>query len=389
MAYLDKFLRVIVEQGGSDLHIGQGQPPKMRKHGDVAPIRPEPVTRDEALSMLSEVCGPRNWEIFEERGDLDFAYEMDAASRFRCNYLKQANGYGAVFRLIPTKIAPLEELGIPLVVKEFAHLRGGLVLVTGPTGSGKSTTLAALTDYINENFSRHIVTIEEPIEFVHDNKRSVITQREVPGDSISFPVALKAALREDVDIVLVGEMRDLETISLALTAAETGVLVFGTLHTNNARKTVDRMVDVFPAPRQPQARAMLANSLRGVVAQLLLKKADGSGRIPVNEILIANAAVAAIIREGATQKLQDVIISGRAQGMQFMDDAIWSLLQQGVVSPHEAFMKAIDKNRFKTLLSAEEAHLGDAAGAVPDDEQRQPGDFLKRAKGRSRSRIES
>jgi twitching motility protein PilT len=382
MAYLDQFLRVIVSQGGSDLHIGEGQPPKMRKHGDIAPIRQEPITHDEALSMLSEVCGPHSWEIFDERGDLDFAYEMDSASRFRCNYMKQTNGYGAVFRLIPTKIATLEELGIPLVVKEFADLRGGLVLVTGPTGSGKSTTLAALIDYINENFSRHIVTIEEPIEFVHDNKRSVITQREVPKDSVSFPVALKAALREDVDIVLVGEMRDLETISLALTAAETGVLVFGTLHTNNARKTVDRMVDVFSAPRQPQARAMLANSLRGVLAQLLLKKADGSGRLAVNEILIANAAVSAIIREGATQKLQDVIVSGKGQGMQFMDDAIWSLLQQGVVTPHETFMKAIDKNRFKKILPPEEEHLGDAAGAVPDDEKRQPGNFVKRAVGR-------
>jgi twitching motility protein PilT len=372
MAYLDQFLKVIVEQGGSDLHIGEGQPPKMRKHGDVAPIRQEPVGHDEALSMLSEVCGPHNWEIFEERGDLDFAYEMDAASRFRCNYLKQANGYGAVFRLIPTRIATLEELGIPLVVKDFAHLRGGLVLVTGPTGSGKSTTLAALIDYINENFSRHVVTIEEPIEFVHENKRSIITQREVPNDSISFPVALKAALREDVDIVLVGEMRDLETISLALTAAETGVLVFGTLHTNNARKTVDRMVDVFPAPRQAQARAML-----GVLAQLLLKKADGSGRVAVNEILIANAAVSAIIREGATQKLQDVIVSGKGQGMQFMDDAIWALLQQGIVTPHEAFMKAIDKNRFKKFLPAEEEALGNAAGAVPDDEKRVAGNYVK------------
>jgi twitching motility protein PilT len=381
MAYLDQFLRVIANQGGSDLHIGEGQPPKMRKHGDIAPIRQEPITHDEALSMLSEVCGPDSWERFDERGDLDFAYEMDSASRFRCNYMKQTNGYGAVFRLIPTKIATLEELGIPLVVKEFAHLRGGLVLVTGPTGSGKSTTLAALIDYINENFSRHIVTIEEPIEFVHDNKRSVITQREVPNDSVSFPVALKAALREDVDIVLVGEMRDLETISLALTAAETGVLVFGTLHTNNARKTVDRMVDVFPAPRQPQARAMLANSLRGVLAQLLLKKADGSGRLAVNEILVGNAAVSAIIREGATQKLQDVIVSGKGQGMQFMDDAIWSLLQQGVVTPHEAFMKAIDKNRFKKILPPEEEHLGDAAGAVPNDEKRQPGNFMKRAVG--------
>src|SRR5689334_19766533 len=247
------------------------------------------------MSMLREVCGDRNWVIFEERGDLDFAYEMDAASRFRCNYLKQTHGYGAVFRLIPTKIASLEQLGVPLVAKEFAHQRGGLVLVTGPTGSGKSTTLAALIDYINESFSRHIVTIEEPIEFVHENKRSIVTQREVPHDSESFAAALKAALREDADIVLVGEMRDLETVSLALTAAETGLLVFGTLHTNNARKTVDRMVDVFPAERQPQARAMLANSLRGVAAQLLLKRSDRPGRIAVNEILMATPAVAAII----------------------------------------------------------------------------------------------
>src|SRR2546426_327388 len=383
MPLLDQFLKVIVDQGGSDLHIGEGQPPKMRKHGDVAPIREQPLERDETMSMLREVCGDRNWKIFEDRGDLDFAYEMDAASRFRCNYLKQTRGYGAVFRLIPTKIATLEQLGIPIVAEEFARLRGGLVLVTGPTGSGKSTTLAALIGYINDNFSRHIVTIEEPIEFVHGNKRSIITQREIPGDCESFPVALKAALREDADIVLVGEMRDLETISLALTAAETGLLVFGTLHTNNARKTVDRMVDVFPALRQPQARAMLANSLRGVLAQLLLKKADGSGRVAVNEVLISNAAVAAIIREGATQKLQDVIVSGRAQGMQFMDDAISTLLQQGVVTPHEAFMKAIDKNRFKQFLPAEEEHLGDAAGAVPDDEKRLPGNFMKRVATRS------
>jgi len=377
MAYLDQFLNVIVEEGGSDLHIGEGQPPKMRKHGDVMAIRPTPVTREEAASMLSEVCGEHNWELFEERGDLDFAYEMDAASRFRCNYLKQTNGYGAVFRLIPTKIATLEQLGIPPVVKEFAHLRGGLVLVTGPTGSGKSTTLAALIDYINESFSRHIVTVEEPIEFVHSNKRSIITQREVPVDCVSFPDGLKAALREDADIVLVGEMRDLETISLALTAAETGLLVFGTLHTNNARKTVDRMVDVFPANKQAQARTMLANSLRGVLAQLLLKKADGSGRVAVNEILIASPAVSAIIREGATQKLQDVIVAGKGQGMQFMDDAIYGFLQAGTVSPHEAFMKAIDKNRFKQFLPTDEKELGNSAGAAPDDVRRAPGDFVK------------
>jgi twitching motility protein PilT len=384
VAEIDQLLSVIVEQGGSDLHIGEGQPPKMRKHGDVMPIRDELVERDEAARMLSEICGPQSWEIFEERGDLDFAYEMDERSRFRCNFLKQANGYGAVFRLIPTKIASLEQLGIPPIVKEFGHLRGGLVLVTGPTGSGKSTTLAALIDYINENFSRHIVTIEEPIEFVHGNKRSIITQREVPVDSVSFPIALKAALREDADIVLVGEMRDLETISLALTAAETGLLVFGTLHTNNARKTIDRMVDVFPANKQAQARAMLANSLRGVLAQLLLKKADGSGRLAVNEILIASSAVSAIIREGATQKLQDVIVAGKGQGMQFMDDAIFALLQSGAVSAHEAFMKAIDKSRFKEFLPTDEQALSNAAGAAPEDQKCAPGDFVKAKHRQSR-----
>ena len=271
-----------------------------------------------------------------------------------------------------------------MVIKEFAHLRGGLVLVTGPTGSGKTTTQAALIDFINQNFSKHVVTIEEPIEFVHENKRSIVTQREVPTDSISFPAGLKATLRQDTDIVLIGEMRDLETISLALTAAETGLLVIGTLHTNNARKTVDRMIDAFPADRQAQARAMLANSLRGVVAQLLLKRADRPGRIAVNEILIANAAVAAIIREGATHKLQDVIVSGRAQGMQFMDDAIWELLDKGIVSAYEAFMKAIDKNRFKPFLSPEEAALADAAGSVREDEKGMPGNFVKAVGARAR-----
>src|SRR5712671_387535 len=350
MAELDRFLNVIVKHGGSDLHIGEGKPPKMRVHGDIMPIRDEPISHEEATRMLSEVCGPRNWEIFEQRGDLDFAYEMDEASRFRSNYFKQSNGYGAAFRLIPTKIATLEELGIPLVVKEFANVRGGLVLITGPTGSGKTTTQAALIDHINQNFAKHVVTIEEPIEFVHDNKQSTITQREVPENSSSFAAGLKAALREDTDIVLVGEMRDLETVSLALTAAETGLLVFGTLHTNNARKTVDRMIDVFPSDQQAQVRTMLASSLRGVVAQLLLKRSDRPGRIAVNEILIASAAVAAIIREGATHKLQDIIVSGRAQGMQAMDDSIMSYLEKGAVSPVEAYMKAIDKAKFVPLL---------------------------------------
>ena len=386
MAYIDQFLNIVVRQGGSDLHFGEGQPPKIRTHGDVMPIRDEPISHDEATRLLSEVCGPQNWEIFQQHGDLDFAYQMDEHSRFRTNYFKQSNGYAAAFRLIPTKIATLEELGVPVVVKKFAYSRGGLVLVTGPTGSGKTTTQAALIDFINQNFAKHVVTIEEPIEFVHNNKRSIITQREVPGDSVSFAAGLKASLREDTDIVLIGEMRDLETISLALTAAETGLLVIGTLHTNNARKTVDRMIDAFPADRQAQARTMLANSLRGVVAQLLLKRSDRPGRIVVNEILIANAAVAAIIREGATQKLQDVIVSGRTQGMQFMDDAIWALLEKGIVSPHEAFMKAIDKARFKPLLSPEDEALANAAGSVREDEkQRLPGDFVKPLASRARA----
>jgi twitching motility protein PilT len=363
MAYIDQFFKVLIEAGASDLHLGEGQPPKIRRHGEIMPIREEFLTRDEISYMLSEICTPKRWESFEQTGDLDFAYEMDADNRFRCNYLKQANGYGAVFRLIPTKIATLEQLKVPSVIKEFGKMRAGLVLVTGPTGSGKSTTLAALIDFINSNYSRHIITVEEPIEFVHRNKKSIITQREVPEHASTFPSGLKAALREDADIVLVGEMRDLETISLALTAAETGLLVFGTLHTNNARKTVDRMVDVFPSDQQSQVRTMLAASLRGVIAQLLMKKADGSGRVAVNEILVVNSGAAAIIREGATQKLQDVIVGGRAEGMQFMDDAIWEQLQSGAVSPHEAYMKAIDKARFKNFLPPEEADLANAAGA--------------------------
>jgi twitching motility protein PilT len=370
MPYIDQFFHVLIQSGGSDLHLAQGQPPKIRRHGEILPIREEVLASEEIAFMLSEICSLARWQRFEELGDLDFAYEMDEENRFRVNYLKQVNGYGAVFRIIPTKIKTLDELGIPKVVRTFGEMRGGIVLVTGPTGSGKSTTLAALIDHINVQFSRHIITIEEPIEFVHRNKKSIITQREVPEHSISFPAGLKAALREDADIVLVGEMRDLETISLALTAAETGLLVFGTLHTNNSRKTVDRIIDVFPADQQAQVRTMLAASLRGVVAQLLLKRADGTGRIAVNEILVSNSAVSAIIREGATQKLQDVIVAGKGEGMQFMDDAIWDQLVAGHASPHEAYMKAIDKHRFKPFLPPEEADLAVAAGAYEEQPSR-------------------
>ncbi|MGF1657667.1 MAG: type IV pilus twitching motility protein PilT [Verrucomicrobiales bacterium] len=367
MAYIDQFFEYLVHYGASDLHIGEGEPPKMRLHGDLRPIREEVLTQGECESMLSEIAGSERWERFVTTGDLDFAYEMDQESRFRCNYFKQIHGYGAVFRLIPTKIATLKDLGLPPVLRDyFTELRSGLVLVTGPTGSGKSTTLAAIIDHINTHHSRHIITVEEPIEFVHSHKKSIIVQREVPDNTPDFATGLKAALREDADIVLVGEMRDLETISLALTAAETGLLVFGTLHTNNARKTVDRMVDVFPSHQQSQVRTMLAASLRGVIAQLLLKKADGKGRVAVNEILVASSAVSNIIREGSTQKLQDVIVGGKGAGMQFMDDAIWAQMLSGAVSPHEAFMKAIDKNRFKKFLPEDEAGLANTVGASSD-----------------------
>ncbi len=362
MSVIDAYFAKLIELGGSDLHLSQGQPPKIRVHGSIKPISDEILTQEIIEPMMHEICEERAWAKYLERGDLDFAYEMDADNRFRCNYFRQQNGMGCVFRIIPTKIASLEQLGIPPVVKEFGHLRGGLVLVTGPTGSGKSTTLAALLDYINVNFRRHIITIEEPIEFVHRNKKSIITQREVPIQTPTFADGLRAALREDADIVLVGEMRDLETISLALTAAETGLLVFGTLHTNNARKTVDRIVDVFPSDQQSQVRTMLAASLKGVVAQLLMKKADGRGRVAVNEIMISNAAVSSIIREGATQKLYDVIIGGKAQGMQFMDEAIWTKLRDGLVSPMEAYMKAIDKARFKGFLPPEDQAIANAGG---------------------------
>ena len=360
---IDVFFQALVDQGGSDLHLSEGEPPKIRVHGDVTAIREEPLTHEEMVELLEPICPPKLWKEYCEIGDADFAYEMDEKSRFRCNYMKQQRGYCCVFRLIPTKILTLEQLNVPEQIKRFGEMRSGLVLVTGPTGSGKSTTLAALIDYINTNFARHIITVEEPIEFVHPSKKSIITQREVPNNCPTFADGLRASLREDTDIVLVGEMRDLETISLALTAAETGLLVFGTLHTNNARKTVDRIIDVFPAEQQPQARTMLAGSLRGVVAQLLMKRCDKPGRVAVNEILFATPAVSAIIREGATQKLADVITGGKGLGMQFMDDAIWQKLQQGLVSAEEAYMKAIDKARFKNFLPKELQNMANAGGA--------------------------
>jgi len=351
MPQIDAFFQKMIEKGASDLHLQEGQPAKIRLIGEMTPMDDRVLEHDEICSILAEAAGNERWKLFEGRGDLDYAYEKDEHARFRTNYMRHARGIGAFFRLIPTRILTLEILKVPEVAKGLAMVRGGIVLVTGPTGSGKSTTLAAIINYLNTNFAKHIVTIEEPIEFIHRNKLSVITQREVPIHTPSFPAGLKAALREDADVILVGEMRDLETISLALTAAETGMLVFGTLHTNNARKTVDRIIDVFPAERQPQIRTMLASSLRGVVAQLLLKRADGRGREASFEVLVGNPAVAAIIREGKTEKLLDILINGRGEGMQIMDDAIMDLVKNGVISPEEAIMKAADKLRFEEVFS--------------------------------------
>src|SRR5208282_1952230 len=364
---IDQFFDIIVETKASDLHMQEGQPPKMRLHGDIQKIRDEPLTHAEMDQMLSEVVGPKRWEKYVKTGDVDCAYELSADARFRCNLHKQLHGHGGIFRLIPNKIATLEQLKVPTVIKRFANIKGGLVLVTGPTGSGKSTTLAALIDYINSSYSRHVITIEEPIEFVHNNKLSILTQREVGEDTPSFSEGLRNAIREDADVVLVGEMRDLETIGLALTAAETGMLVFGTLHTNNARKTVDRMIDVFPSSQQPQVRTMLSASLRGIVAQLLMKKADGKGRVAVNEILVANNAVSSIIREGAVEKLTDVLVSGKGEGMQFMDDAIMALVNSNVVTAKEAYMKAIDKTRFAPLLGDDKDEGGGAMAAIANN----------------------
>ena len=363
MPAIDAYFQKLIELDGSDLHLSECQPPKARIHGSVVPIGEEMLTEELMHTLLGEIATPKNWEEFLKCGDLDFAYEMNEDNRFRCNYHKHKGGLGGIFRIIPTKILTLEQLNVPPIIKEFGHMKAGLVLVTGPTGSGKSTTLAAIIDYINLNLNKHIITVEEPIEFVHPNKQCVVTQREVPTNTASFADGLRAALREDTDIVLVGEMRDLETVQLALTAAETGLLVFGTLHTNSAIKTVDRVIDVFPADQQAQVRTMLAGSLRGVVAQLLCKRCDKPGRCAVNEILISTPAVGAIIREGATQKLQDVIVGGKSEGMQFMDDAIWDKLRDGLISPKEAYLKSSDKQRFYNFLPDKDKSLADAAGA--------------------------
>ncbi len=347
MAKIDALFRMVKEKNASDLHMLEGLPPKLRIHGDLQIIAGHPVLDEPMLrEYLSEIATPKQWAHYERSGDLDFAYGLEGVARFRCNFLRQVHGRGAVFRQIPDKILTADDLGLPKAVADLAHLRSGLVLVTGPTGSGKSTTLAAVINTINRTYKKHVITIEDPIEFVHENLKSVITQREVGQHSDDFPSALKAAVREDPDIILVGEMRDLETISLALTAAELGLLVFGTLHTNSAAKTIDRVIDVFPAGRQPMIRTMLSESLQAVVSQLLLKKIGG-GRIACHEILLRKEGLSNMIREGAINKIVSMIEIGRADGMQLMDQALMHLFKTGVITGEDAFMKAFTKSTFE------------------------------------------
>jgi twitching motility protein PilT len=348
MARLDQLFRYLKDNKGSDLHLAAGLEPRIRRHGHLEQVPDWPVLTDADLKeLLREIPTSKQWQHFEEKLDLDFAYGLEGVARFRANYLNQENGVGAVFRIIPEEIIPLERLDLPPATEGLAHLEHGLVLVTGPTGSGKSTTLASIIDKINQVHDLHIVTIEDPIEFVHPSKKSTISQREVGTDTESFASALRAAIRQDPNVILVGEMRDFETISLAITAAEMGVLVFGTLHTNSACKTIDRVIDAFPTDQQRQARSMLASSLAAVASQLLLRTADGKGRVAALELLLRTSGLPNVIREGNTLMINSIIQGGKKVGMQSMDDSLYAFAQQGRISGEDAWLKASNKKRFE------------------------------------------
>ena len=351
MAEIDRLLIHLKEQGGSDLHLAAGLEPRFRVKGRMSVIEGEPVLDDPALrGLMQEIAPPRGWHEYALTNDLDFAYGLEGVARFRANYFVQERGAGAVFRIIPEQIVPAEKLGLPDAVAQLADLHEGLVLVTGPTGSGKSTTLAAIIDRLNKNSSRHVVTIEDPVEFVHQNRGSIFSHREVGLHTQGFGPALRAAIRQDADVILVGEMRERETISLAITAAEMGMLVFGTLHTNSAAKTIDRIIDAFPAEEQNMVRLSLSESLAAVVSQLLVPTADGKGRIATHEVLLRASGLPNVIREGNMQMLASIIQSGKQMGMQAMDDVLFAHAKSGKISGHDAYMKAVDKQRFEPLL---------------------------------------
>jgi twitching motility protein PilT len=353
MKGMNDLLSETVQRGASDLHLVVGRPPLFRVRGDLVPSDDPPLSAESSRALVSEILAPHQQDVVKEQLDLDLAYELPGnVARFRVNVLWQHRGLGAVMRVIPTKILTLEQLGVPAVVRKIADLPRGLVLVTGPTGSGKSTTLAAMIDYINSTREAHIITIEDPLEFIHPNRKCLISQREVKTHTKSFATGLRSAAREDPDIVLVGEMRDLETIRLALAAAELGVLVFGTLHTNSAAKSIDRMIDVFPADEQPQVRVMLSDALRAVIAQQLLKTADGRGRCAANEIMVATSALGNLIREGKTAMINSMVQTGSAMGMQSIDQALMKLVNEKRITADAAYEKALDKDAFAALVKA-------------------------------------
>ncbi len=353
MAGIDSYLRVMTQIGASDLHLSSGVRPTYRVNGEMRSTsreKTQPVPADEVARLLLEFMPERNRQEFKAYKDTDFAYEIVGIGRFRVNAFYDRNGVGAVFRHIPETVLSFEQLGLSQVFADFCRLNKGLVLVTGPTGSGKSTTLAAMIDFINENRTDHIVTIEDPIEFVHLNKRCLINQREVHRHTEGFKEALRAALRQDPDVVLIGEMRDLETTETAIETAETGHLVFATLHTSSAASTVDRIIDQFPVDRQDQIRMMLSTSLKGVVSQALLKRADGEGRVAAFEILVATPAVANQIREGKTHQIPMAMQTGARLGMRSLADDLIRLVKERKVEPLEAYRKSIDKSDMENRL---------------------------------------
>jgi twitching motility protein PilT len=351
VAKIDAFFKLMHDQGASDLHLISGSQPILRVHGDMERVKYKALENDELKAMLYEIAPENKIKVFEETGDVDIAYEIPNLARYRANYFQQKWGVGAVFREIPSTILTAEQLGLPKVITKLSMLHQGMILVTGPTGSGKSTTLAAMMDYVNRNKKCHIITVEDPVEFVHKSQSCIVNHREVGVHTKGFKSALRGALREDPDIILVGEMRDLETIELALEAASTGHLVFGTLHTQSAAKTVDRIIDVFPAHQQSQIRTTLSESLKGVIAQTLLKRIDKKGRMAVLEVLVVTPAVANLIREGKTFQIPSAIQTGKKYGMQSLDDAILIALEAKKISPEDAYDKAIVKERFVQVLS--------------------------------------
>src|SRR6201993_1055789 len=352
MAQVDPLLIEVLEKRGSDLHLIAGDPPRIRLHGDLSPLRNDNLPAEVVKQALYEILPKKALERFEAKDGADFAYTLAGHGRFRVNVMRQINGMGAVFRAIPSKALTLEELKMPEAVRQMCRAVSGLILVTGKTGSGKSTTLAAMIDDINQRVKGHILTVEDPIEFVHVRKGCLISQREIGVHSPSFASAVHSALREDPDVILVGELRDLETMSIAVTAAEMGILVMGTLHTNGAAATVDRMVNVFPSDKQSHVRTMISTSLRGVVSQQLLQKADKSGRVAALEILVNTNASANLIRQGKLDQLENVMQSGGAFGMRTMDTAIQQLLDSRQITGKEAFKKAINKAKFEALKDA-------------------------------------